>query len=263
MSGVPVNCPSCGASLLTADEVCPFCGEVVGPPPPTAASPDAESAPAPANSVTVPPPWEVRREHGFWRALWLTWRASVFSPVPFFRQLPPRGGLGPALGYTVLLSAVALLFSLYWSLIEGALAGNQEGGALVLTLGSIVMSVLWLAIMIPLYVGLLFAMVGVLHLSFSIVGAGHQGFEATFRAVSYSSGPAAFAVFPFFGPLLSLIWGSVLIFIAAREAQRTTNGRAAAAFLLPLIALFLLLFVLVILLAVLVGSADLGVPAAA
>jgi hypothetical protein len=94
------------------------------------------------------------------------------------------------------------------------------------------------------------------------VGAGRFGYEATFRATAYSSGPAAFAIFPFFGPLLGLVWGSVLLYIGVREVQRTSNGRAAAGFLLPVV-LFVFLGVLAaLLLAVLVSMTELGTPAA-
>lgn len=268
----PSNCPGCGAPLLASDNICPFCGEVLagtappgGPGQPEPSAP-ARPATAPgsegelARSVTEPPPWEVRRRLGFWNALWLTWRDSVFRPVPFFRKLSPRSGVGPALGYALLLAVVALVFNLYWGLIEGTLATGQEEGALALGLGSFVMLIVWLVFVIPLYVGALFALVAILHLSFVIVGAGRRGFEATFRAVAYASGPAAFAIFPFFGPLLSTVWGSVLVFIAVREVQRTTNGRAALGFTLPLVALLGFFFVLGILLSLLMSVADISPP---
>jgi len=274
----PSNCPGCGAPLLASDDTCPFCGEVIaGSPPPGGSgqpeSPAAEpAAPLPPSASplseqevaavgTEPPPWEARREFGFWNALWLTWRDSVFRPIQFFRRLPPRGGLGPALGYSVLLALVALVFNLYWSLIEGTLATGQGEGALALGLGSFVMLIVWLVFVIPLYLGLLFASVAILHVSFVIVGAGRRGFEATFRAVAYASGPAAFAVFPFFGPLFGIVWGSVLVFIAAREVQRTTNGRTALGFTLPLIAFLGLLVALGVLVSLLASLADIGPPA--
>ncbi len=210
---------------------------------------------------TEPPPWEAKRAYGFWNALWLTWRDSVFRPVQFFRGLSPRTGLGPALGYAVLLAVVALVFNLYWALIEGTLATGQDEGALALGLDSFVMLIVWLVFVIPLYVGLLFALVALLHVSFVIVGAGRRGFEATFRAVAYASGPAAFAIFPFFGPLLGTVWGTVLLFIAVREVQRTSNGRAVVGFTLPLIALLALFFLLALLLSLLMAVADLSHPA--
>ncbi len=134
-----------------------------------------------------------------------------------------------------MLTLIGFLFSSYWSLVEGFLAGGeaQEGGLTLILLGSFVALLLFLIVLIPLYVGLLYALVGIIHLGFLVVGAARQGFEATFRAVAYSSGTAAFAIFPFFGPVISSVWWMVLVFIAVREIQRTTNGRATLAFLVP------------------------------
>jgi len=126
---------------------------------------------------------------------------------------------------------------------------------------SFLVLVVWLVFVIPLYVGALFAMAAILHLSFVIVGAGRRGFEATFRAIAYASGPAAFAIFPFFGPLLSTVWGTVLVFIAVREVQRTSNGRAVLGFTLPLIAFLGLFLVLALLLSLLLSVADISPPA--
>ncbi len=261
--------------MLPGDSVCPFCGEVVGPPPhygvssdpgsasATATVSDASAPPAsdPSLTATAPPPWEARQEHGFWAALWMTWRESVLRPIPFFRGLPPRGGLGPAIGYAVLVSAVGLLFSLYWGLLEGVLSGGQEEEPLVLLIGGLVMALVSLAVMLPVLLGVLFLAAGVLHVSLMIVGAGRRGFEATFRAIAYSSGPAAFAILPFFGSMLSLVWGTVLLYIAVREVQRTTNGRAALGFLLPFIGLVAFVLVLGFLVALVLSTADLTLPA--
>ncbi|NIP75800.1 MAG: hypothetical protein GTN90_07415, partial [Xanthomonadales bacterium] len=80
-------------------------------------------------------------------------------------------------------------------------------------------------------------------------------------AVAYSSGTAAFAIFPFFGPVLSSVWWMVLIFIAVRETQRTTNGRATLAFLIPVFVLLAVGAVLALLLQALLATLDLPVAA--
>ncbi len=272
------NCPRCFARIEGEAETCGHCGYALRPAPqdpyrPLApavdrdvvAQPIAPDPGARAGDVaaTAAPPWEMRRALGFWRALWLTWRDSVFIPVPFFRRLPPRSGQGPALGYAILLALIGFLFSSYWSVVEGFLAGSetQEGGPLLILVGSFVALLLVLIVLIPLYVGLLYALVAIIHLGFLVVGAGRQGFEATFRAVAYSSGTAAFAIFPFFGPVLSSIWWMVLIFIAVRETQRTTNGRATLAFLIPVAVLVALGALLALLLQALISSLELPVAA--
>jgi hypothetical protein len=200
------------------------------------------------------------RTHGFWSALWLTWRDSVFRPVHFFRRLPPRGGYGPALGFSVLLTAIALVFNFYWSTIETLLAGGGEEGMLVLIFGNLVMLLIGGGFLLALYIGLLYVIVATVHVGFMVVGAGRMGYQATFRAIAYSSGPAAFAIFPFFGPFLSMVWGSVVVYIAIREAQRTTNSRAALGFLMPLIAFTVFFMFLAIVFALILSTTDFATP---
>ncbi|UCC71737.1 MAG: YIP1 family protein [Gemmatimonadota bacterium] len=275
MTSQPFNCTSCGAPLVRGDDICPFCGEVVRaiphspPPPPPRVVPDvgpvAQTMPGVRRSeeeiaaaATEVPAWEDRKTFGFWASLWITWRESVFRPVEFFRSLPPRGGIGPALGFSVLFTALGLLLNIYWGTLQSALAGSWEEGPVLVFFSGLVTALLWLAFAIPLYVGALFTMAGVLHLCFMVVGAGRRGFEATFRAIGYSSGPAAFAIFPFFGALLGLVWGTVVLFIGMREVQRTTNGKATLAFLLPLFAFTAFVMLLSIVLAMILAGTDFG-----
>jgi hypothetical protein len=273
MSVPPSSCPRCSAPLLAADEICPFCGyRLSAMPMPDEPSPAREAAPrerealtepsqepvGPALDVetvaTEPPPWERWRQLGFFTSLWLTWRDSVFRPVSFFRRLPPRGGYGSPLGFAVIVTVFGLFFSFYWSTVEEAVSGALEQGIAVELIGGFVTLLFGLALLIPLYVGLLFASVAVIHVGFLVVGASRRGYGATFRAVAYASSPAAFSVFPFFGPLLGLIWGMVLIYVAVREVQRTTNGRATLGFLIPFLAVLVLALLLSILLVLALSS---------
>lgn len=217
-----------------------------------------------------PPAWEQKRELGFWVGLWLTWRDSVFRPVPFFRTLPPKSGPGAALSYYVLISSFGLFFSLYWGTLESVLGGGLDDAlgpdlGLTLTGGQktallIVGSGVAFVFLILVYIALLFVTAAIVHVGFAVVGAGRQGFEGTLRALAYSAGPLAFLVFPFFGQLLAPVWAAVLAFIALREVQRTTNGRAMLGFLLPAIALTLLMAFGMLVLALLLGTAELTAP---
>ena len=214
--------------------------------------------------------WERRRELGFWTALWATWRDSVFRPIPFFRTLAARGTIGTALSYFVLVAAVGLFFNLYWGTFESLLTGSLDdalGPDLGLTLTGAQRAALLIVgtgvafvFMLLLYIAGLFFTAGIVHVGFAIVGAGRQGFEGTVRALAFSAGPLVFLVFPFFGQLVALVWMTVVIFIAMREVQRTTNGRATVGFLLPAIALGVLLGFAMFLFALLLTTAELGPP---
>jgi len=269
---VEKRCPSCGADLRAIDEACPFCGHVADqpqpdlPPPPEVPPPESRGPWAVADSESppdhdavgiAPPAWEQRARVGFWLALWLTWRDSVFRPVPFFRRLPPRGGMGPALGYMLIFFIIASLAGYYWGLIEVSLAGLDSG---VVGLVDVIGFLIGLAVLLPVYLVMVFVTVALLQVGFRLVGAGERGFAATFRAVAYAHGPAAFAVLPFFGSWLGMIWGSVLAYIGAREIQRTTNGRTVLAFSLPALAALLIAIILGAVVALLIDPAALYVP---
>ncbi|KPK37194.1 MAG: hypothetical protein AMJ65_15175 [Phycisphaerae bacterium SG8_4] len=228
------------------------------PPPPSAETQLFRGSAEVAEAGTEPIPWEAWKQFGFFTALWLTWNDSVFRPVSFFRRMPPRSGIGPALGYTVLITVVGFFFSMYWGSVEGALSGSGDEGVLFTLAGNLATLLFGLAFMIPLYVGVLFVTVAIVHVGFAVVGAGRRGYEATFRAVAYSSGPAVFSIFPFFGPYLSLVWGMVLLYIAVREVQRTTNARATLGFLVPLLAFLVFIIFLGFLFELLISSVDLG-----
>ena len=226
--------------------------------------------PAPAASGT-PPPWERRPRQGFFRALWTTWRDSVFRPVQFFRSLQPEGPVGPALAYYTLFLAFGMFFALYWSTLETILGGGvpslpigelglqltpeQEltlliAGTFVYFVFAVVFSILGL-----------FLSAAIVHVGFVVVGAGRQGFSATFRGLAYSGGPLAFALFPFFGGLISLVWLTVLAFIAVREVQRTTNLRAALGFSVPIFAIPVLMFLFVFIIGLILSAADVAAAA--
>jgi hypothetical protein len=68
-----------------------------------------------------------------------------------------------------------------------------------------------------------------------IVRGAKNGFEATFRVVSYSIGAYVFLMVPFCGAIISGLWTVVLAIIGLKEAHGTTGGKAAFAVFFPLI----------------------------
>ena len=216
-------------------------------------------------------PAQRRPPLGFFAALWTTWRESVFRPVQFFRSLKPDGPVGPALAYYTLFLALGTFFTIYWSTLQTILAGGTSGlvGSELgfqlspgqeLTLLIAANFVYFVFAVVFSIVGL-FLTVALVHVGFAIVGAGRQGFGATFRGLAYAGGPLAFALFPFFGGPISVVWVTVLAFIAAREVQRTTNLRAALGFLAPVLVFPMFLFLLVFIIGLILSAADIAPPA--
>lgn len=201
-----------------------------------------------------PPPWEERSKHGVLTALWLTWRDSVFRPVPFFRHVPARRGKKSALGYAVIVAVVGLVFAAYWRMIEAIIAG--EPALRLISLEEAVVGLLWSILLLAAGVATLLVGAGAIHLFLSGLGGAGRGYEGTVRALAYSAGPAAFTVIPFLGPLLGSVWVAVLVVISLREVQRTTTLRVLGALCLVILMLGALVVVASL---VLLGGLERGV----
>ena len=71
-------------------------------------------------------------------------------------------------------------------------------------------------------------------------GGGKNGFEATFRVISYSQAIQVVGVIPFIGGLLGGLWVLVVQVIGIREIHETSYLRVIVAFLIPLALIFLI-----------------------
>ena len=83
-----------------------------------------------------------------------------------------------------------------------------------------------------------FIMSVVLHVSGVLVGAtkaSDAGFEGSLRVVSYTMVAQLGQLVPVVGGLIALVWGIVLAVLGVSSLHRTTEGKASAAVLLPLI----------------------------
>lgn len=248
------NCPNCGQPAGPDDRFCSNCGQPLepAPPPPPPASPvvNPPDTPIPSGEpgLTGRPryvAWEDRGKLGFFKSLWETWRESVFYPDRFFSRLPFTGGIGGPLLYALIVgwASYAVNRLIQW-LFSGMMMGymssffeNQEifeglgllGG---LSLIHVFLSILFAPIIIVI---VLFVESGIYHLLLMIFGWAKRDFEATLRAVAYSSGPFVFMIVPMCGSFLSFIWALVLTIIGIKHMHETTGGKASLVVLLPLI----------------------------
>ena len=159
------------------------------------------------------------------REVWL-------APSRFFRELDPDGGpIRPAI-----FASLVLYLNL---VLESALQAvwlREFNYALIYTpfVGLVVALVL-----APILVAGLAALVLVV-----LEGApSRRSFGPTFRALCYASGIGVVLWVPF-GPLLALPYGALVATIAVKETLNLDWGRAGAATLIPLGAVFLILFLL-------------------
>ena len=74
-----------------------------------------------------------------------------------------------------------------------------------------------------------------------VVRGGQNGFEATFRVVSYSQATQALGLIPFIGGWIGGIWQLIVQIIGLREIHEISYFRVVIAFLIPVVSFFLLI----------------------
>jgi predicted Zn finger-like uncharacterized protein len=189
-------------------------------------------------------PWENLEEEGFFPGFLRTIKKAMLAPASFFSGMPLLGLIRPLVFYLILteLQAVATFLWQMTGFLPMMGAHGQAGGVIglgVMGAGSIALLIIYPVILTIM----LFIVAGINHLLLRICGAGAQGFEGTFRVVTYGNSPMILGVIPFLGPLVGGLWAMVVTIIGYKNIHDTTYGRVILAFLLPFIvgmALFLL-----------------------
>lgn len=170
-------------------------------------------------------------------------RRVVFQPTAFFGGLPRQGSfLGPLVFALICIEISVVLIGLLTFIdVPGGITsmfgatGNQ--GFLAFMGGLVIAPIAGT-------VGLFLSALVTHLLVILVVGAGHSGFGATFRIVSYSSVTSLLGWLPFIGWIFSL-YRLYLATVGIREMHGTTTGRALLVVLLPAILILVLVLVLV------------------
>lgn len=156
-----------------------------------------------------------------------------------------KGGITEPLAFGLLLGSIGSMFGFFWEFLimsGGLLAVGEE------LMGRVSMSLIFFSIIIisPLFVAItMFVGSAVLHLLLLIVRGGKNGFEATFRVVSYSQATQIWAVIPFIGGFIGSLWILIVQIVGLREIHETSYLRVILALLIP-VALILLVLAIVI-----------------
>ncbi len=245
-----VTCPQCGFEQPETDE-CIKCGIIISKYvkyQEMARSYEGQVHEISSEEYT---PWE--SGEGFIPAFLRTTQEVLFSPTRFFKKVAAGQG--------------------YWSpFIFGMISGIIGCGAVLLwqwlffsgmvppqirSITTYSLFLIFAIILIPF--GVAFSIVigsGVIHLCVMIVGGNRKGFEATFRAISYSQSSLLFYIVPVIGSIVGGIYYLILIILGVREGHGISTGKAVLAALLPLIVAVvgILLAILIPLFMVLSGS---------
>jgi hypothetical protein len=209
--------------------------------------------PPPPGGGWVPPPyggapqdglpWERRAELGFVNAFLETIKVFVTNPAGAWRQTKEKGDYAEPLIFAILVSWIGIAASSVWSSLFGQAwtaflppeMKEKLGSAFATNAGALLIQVglAPILVLIGLFVG-----AAIYHVSFMIVGAtkdSTSGFEGTFRTVSYASVSQLANVIPFVGGLVAVVWNLVLMVMGAVRMHRTTQGKAIAGILIPLL----------------------------
>ncbi len=180
--------------------------------------------------------WENRSKYGVIEALYRTWKESLFTPTQFFKSVAPKDGFGSALIYALIFGIIGMCFAYFWQFISeiiGLTFYSQNPQIEQFLSGGMLILMLLLSPII-IIIGLLIT-TAIYHLFLLIVRGANNGFEATFKAISYSSGVYIFQIIPFCGGFIAGIWLLFLYVIGLREIHRTSTGKALFAVFVPVI----------------------------
>ena len=228
------NCPRCKHrfEFSYGDSVFGFQGEPAG----------AETTPKRGVS-----PWERRSELGIWKGLYETFKGVLFSPGNLFSTMTHKGGIGEPLAFGLLLGSLGIMFGVFWQFL---MMGDRLVSSWPNVMGQFGPGLIFFILMVltPLYVLIsLFVISGILHLCLLIVGAGRNGFEATFRIIAFSQSVNLLGLVPFVGGVIGWCWQIIVQVIGLREMHETTYLRTIFAMLLPVV-LFVILFIVTMIL---------------
>jgi len=202
------------------------------PPPPPYGGPPQEGL-----------PWERRAELGFVNAFLETIKLFITNPTEAWQRTREKGDYAEPLIFAIIVSWIGIAVSSVWSSLFGQAwttllppeIKEKLGSAFATNTGALLIQVglAPIFVLIGLFIG-----AAIYHVSFMIVGAtkdSTSGFEGTFRAVSYSSVSQLANVIPFVGGLAAVVLNLILMVMGAVRMHRTTQGKAIAGILIPLL----------------------------
>ncbi len=175
-----------------------------------------------------------------------TVQSVLLNPVGFFRGISRQGDfINPAIFALICALISAVLGGIIGLVLSPLFAVSGDTGEVFAGgIGGFIINL----ILTPVYaaIGLVIG-AGILHLLVLLfIRPANAGFEATFRAVSYSWVYQLISWIPVIGWIVGPIYGVVLLIFGVREVHATTTGKAALVVLIPA-AVILLLALLVVL----------------
>jgi hypothetical protein len=243
-----VTCPQCGFEQPETDE-CVKCGIIISKYvqfQEMARSVEGQVREISAEEYT---PWE--SGGGFIPAFFKTTQEVLFSPTKFFKKAAAGKGYWSPFIFAMISGIIGSGVSLLWQWLF--LSGVVPPQILSGTTYSVILTFAIISIPFTIALSILIGS-GVTHLCLMIVGGNQKGFEATFRAISYSYSAALFYIVPIIGNFVGGIYLFILAILGVREGHEISTGKAVLAVLLPLIVISGLGILLAIFIPFFIGS---------
>ena len=192
--------------------------------------------------MQVPPPFEQLDRYGFFHGLFLTLKLVLLSPRLFFSVMPVGNGLSKPLTFAILISLIQTVAQYAWG-VAGLTPGVDVTGQGLQAVPYDATNGLFELLLTPAFVALsLFVISGFYHAILSVLKAGDQGFEGSFRAVAYAYAPMMTGIIPLFSVgfmagwmLLYAVWGLILTAIGLKYIHKTSYAKIIPVLLLPLL----------------------------
>ncbi len=193
-------------------------------------------------SPLVPPPFEQLDRYGFFHGLYMTIKLVLTSPRLFFAVMPVGGGLAKPLTFTILLTMIQGFVQYFWAMAGLSSTVSPDGADSIGGLSGALAPVVMLLFMPAVIAASQFLMTAIYHLLLKLMRADNQGFEGTFRALTYANAPIILGLFPMFTPgievawmSITAIWGLFLTIIGLKSIHKTSYSKVIPVCLIPLL----------------------------
>ena len=255
---VEISCPYCGFSKDIHEEripekarwaTCPKCKKRFE----VNLKERAEdiTIPSPANvgngadQKTIP--WEQNEKPGFFSRIFDTFSQVLFSPHKLFGDMTIERGYGESVAFGLLFGSLGMMLSLFWQFLIIPDRFIQIGKFLF---GHYNLSTVYFSLIIltPIFVMLQLLLIAlILHWCLLIFSGGKNGFEGTFRVISYSQAIQVLSLIPLVGGFVGFFWQLIVQIVGLKEVHKTSYLRVIMAYLLPPVFIIFFTFLFVVL----------------
>ncbi|WP_320169342.1 zinc-ribbon domain-containing protein [Maridesulfovibrio sp.] len=192
-------------------------------------------------------PFEHLETYGFFPGIFLTIKKILLSPASFFTDMELTGFIKPLI-FFILLAEFQEICNFIWATagVDSAVTSDVSrmvGDSVIAeSLRDGTASALFSLLLYPLMLAALsFPLIGFTHVMLMIFGAGERGYQATFRATTYSYAPIIFCVIPIAGNMIGAVASAAISIIAYKNIHKTSYLRVVLSMVMPIVLLLVIL----------------------